>query len=240
MSDLAIDIDFSSGSGFSEDIKEESIDVLGKRIQDQIQKKLEEPITSTPEDVTQTSIKTIETSPIIRRSKKEEKRVNDTDTLSTRSKQFLTDYIDRLEELKWVHSSASEYYERNNLYLTLPSIILTSISGIISLISSTDQSSPEFKYTAAICVGISSSTSSLFQAVSSTLQFNTKSDLHRDVADRYGKIITKIKFEFIDHSNDDFMLELENQILEVQNMCKYAPPIFLYDAYKEYKEKCKE
>jgi len=237
MSDLAIDIDIDSGS--SEEIKEDSIDVLGKRIQDQIQKKLEEPIRSKPEEVTQGS-KTIEMSPMVRRSKKEEKRVNDTDTLSSRSKQFLTDYIDRLEELKWVHSSASEHYERYNLYLTLPSIVLTSISGIVSLISSTDQSSAEFKYIAAISVGISSSTSSLFQAVSSTLQFNTKSDLHRDVADRYGKIITKIKFEFIDHSNDDFMLELENQILEVQNMCKYAPPIFLYDAYKDYKEKCKE
>ena len=212
MSELVIDIDSMASS----DVKEESISILERRIQDQIQLKIQQPFQHSPD-------------------KKQDKRLNDSDTLSTRSKQFLTDYIDRLEELKWVHARASEYYERNNLYLTLPSIILTSVSGIISLISSSDQTSSNFKYSAAICVGVISSSSSLFQAVSSTLQFNTKSELHRDVADRYGKIITKIKFEFIDHSNEDFMLELENQILEVQNMCKYAPPMFLYEAYKEYK-----
>lgn len=217
MSDLTIDIDSMASS----DVKEESISILERRIQDQIQLKIQQPFQHSPD-------------------KKQDKRLNDSDTLSTRSKQFLTDYIDRLEELKWVHSRASEHYERNNLYLTLPSIILTSVSGIISLISSSDQTSANFKYSAAICVGVISSSSSLFQAVSSTLQFNTKSELHRDVADRYGKIITKIKFEFIDHSNEDFMLELENQILEVQNMCKYAPPMFLYEAYKEYKLANKE
>ena len=88
----------------------------------------------------------------------------------------------------------------------------------------------------AISIGISSSASSLFQTISSTLQFSTKSSQHREVADRYSKIITKIKFEFIDHSNEDFMVELENQILDVQNMCKFFPPLFIYQEYKIYRE----
>ena len=204
---------------------ESSIEEIGIKIQNEISRKKDA---------------NIDTSISYRANKKPNdpsysKRISDLDTLSERSKHFLTEYIDRLEELKWVHSRASEYYEKANLYITMPSIILTTISGVISLISATGQTSSNFNYISAISVGISASMSSLFQTLSSTLQFNTKSDQHRDVADRYGKIITKIKFEFIDNSNDDFMLELENQILEVQNMCKFFPPIFLYDEYKKYK-----
>jgi hypothetical protein len=206
---------------------ESSIEEIGIKIQDAISKKT---------DNSDTSIS-------YRQTKKQNdpsygKRISDIDTsLSERSKHFLTEYIDRLEELKWIHSRASEYYEKANLYITLPAILLTSISGVISLVSATGQPSSTFTYVSAISIGISASISSLFQTLSTTLQFSTKSDQHRNVADRYGKIITKIKFEFIDHSNEDFMTELENQILEVQNMCKFFPPIFLYDEYKNFKNK---
>ena len=204
---------------------ESSIEEIGIKIQNEISKKKDA---------------NIDTSISYRANKKPNdpsysKRISDLDTLSERSKHFLTEYIDRLEELKWVHSRASEYYEKANLYITLPAIVLTSISGVISLVSATGQPSSTFTYVSAISIGVSASISSLFQTLSTTLQFNTKGDQHRNVADRYGKIITKIKFEFIDHSNEDFMMELENQIIEVQNMCKFFPPIFLYEEYKKYK-----
>ena len=206
---------------------ESSIEEIGIKIQEAISKKKDNSDTSVSYRATKKP-----TEPSYG------KRISDTDTsLSERSKYFLTEYIDRLEELKWVHSRASEYYEKANLYITLPSIFLTSISGVISLVSATGQSSSTFTYISAISIGVSASISSLFQTLSTTLQFSTKSDQHRNVADRYGKIITKIKFEFIDHSNEDFMTELENQILEVQNMCKFFPPIFLYDDYKKFKSK---
>ena len=206
---------------------ESSIEEIGIKIQEAISKKKDNSDTSVSYRATKKP-----TEPSYG------KRISDADTsLSERSKYFLTEYIDRLEELKWVHSRASEYYEKANLYITLPSIFLTSISGVISLVSATGQSSSTFTYISAISIGVSASISSLFQTLSTTLQFSTKSDQHRNVADRYGKIITKIKFEFIDHSNEDFMTELENQILEVQNMCKFFPPIFLYDEYKKFKSK---
>jgi hypothetical protein len=166
-----------------------------------------------------------------------QQRIADTDTLSERSKHFLTEYIERLEELKWIHSRSSEYYERRNLMMTLPSIILTSVSGILSLMSTSNYASDRFQYNTSITVGVIAATSSVFQTLSSTLKFGTKCELHRDVADRYDKIITNIKFEFIDHSDDNFISELEKQILEVQNMCKYFPPMHFYEEYKIFKKK---
>ena len=210
----------------SETSIESSIEEIGIKIQNEISKK---------KDLLQDNISPYKSTKKLNDSSYS-KHINDSDTsLSERSKYFLIEYIDRLEELKWIHSKGSEYYEKADLYITLPSIFLTSISGIISLISATGQTSTTFNYASAISIGVSASMSSLFQTLSSTLQFNTKSAQHRDVADRYGKIITKIKFEFIDHSNEDFMNDLETQILEVQNMCKYVPPMFLYEQYKIFK-----
>ena len=206
----------------SETSIESSIEEIGIKIQNEISKK---------KDLLQDNISPYKSTKKLNDSSYS-KHINDSDTsLSERSKYFLIEYIDRLEELKWIHSKGSEYYEKADLYITLPSIFLT----FISLISATGQTSTTFNYASAISIGVSASMSSLFQTLSSTLQFNTKSAQHRDVADRYGKIITKIKFEFIDHSNEDFMNDLETQILEVQNMCKYVPPMFLYEQYKIFK-----
>jgi hypothetical protein len=166
-----------------------------------------------------------------------QQRISDSDTLSERSKHFLTEYIERLEELKWIHSRSSEYYERRNLLMTLPSIFLTSTSGVLSLMSTSSYTSDRFQYNTSITIGVIAAVSSVFQTLSSTLNFATKCELHRNVADKYDKIITNIKFEFIDHSDDNFIKELEKQILEVQNMCKYFPPIHFYEQYKIFKKK---
>ena len=161
-------------------------------------------------------------------------RIADSDTLSHRSKRFLTDYTERLEELIWVHSKSAEYYERRNNYITIPSIILTSASAVVSLLASSSSASPAFHYSSAVSVGVIAAVSSVFQALSSTLKFGTKAELHREVADRYSKIVTSIKFEIIDnHTEDNFMADLEKQILDVQNYCKYLPPMFFYDLYHQ-------
>ena len=51
---------------------------------------------------------------------------------------------------------------------------------------------------------------------------------------RYSKIITSIQFEFIEHTDAHFITVLEQQILEVQNLCKYLPPMFLFEQYKKH------
>jgi hypothetical protein len=205
--------------------KEASIERIGKQIETAISKKIINPKRIIGEDRSYTSCVGIQ------------QRIADSDVLSERSKHFLTEYIDRLEELKWIHSRSSEYYESRNIAITIPSIVLTSLSGIMSFMSTSSGVSPQFQYISSITVGVIAAISSLVQALSSTLQFGTKSELHRDVADRYEKIITSIKFEFVDHSDENFIEELEKQIIEVQNMCKYFPPMFFYEEYRKFKKK---
>jgi hypothetical protein len=207
--------------------KEESIERIGQKIENAISKKITNPKRLYGEDRSYNSCAGIGI----------QQKIAESDVLSERSKHFLTEYIDRLEQLKWIHSRASEYYERRNLAITIPSIVLTSLSGIMSFMSTSSGVSSSFQYSSSITVGIIAAVSSLVQALSSTLQFGTKSELHRDVADRYEKIITSIKFEFVDHSDENFIEELEKQIIEVHNMCKYFPPMFLYERYRQFKKK---
>jgi hypothetical protein len=205
-----------------EDENKECMEMISKKIQERINNSN---ITNKNDDLSFNSNMTIQ------------QRIADSDTLSERSKHFLTEYIERLEELKWIHSRSSEYYERRNLIITLPSIFLTSASGILSLMSTSSYTSDRFQYNTSITIGVIAAVSSVFQTLSSTLNFATKCELHRNVADKYDKIITNIKFEFIDHSDDNFIKELEKQILDVQNMCKYFPPMKFYEKYKIFKKK---
>lgn len=221
LSDIDIGTEHSSETTQPID-KEASIERIGQQIETAISKKITNP---RREDRSYNSCVGIQ------------QRIADSDVLSERSKHFLTEYIDRLEELKWIHSRCSEYYERRNIAITIPSIVLTSLSGIISFMSTSNGVSLRFQYISSVTVGVIAAISSLVQALSSTLQFGTKSELHRDVADRYEKIITSIKFEFVDHSDENFIEELEKQIIEVQNMCKYFPPMFFYEQYRQFKKK---
>lgn len=224
-SDIDVDAMIEHSSDATQAIdKEESIERIGQKIENAISRKI---INPRREDRSYNSCAGIGI----------QQKIAESDVLSERSKHFLTEYIDRLEELKWIHSRASEYYERRNIAITIPSIVLTSISGIMSFMSTSSGVSSSFQYASSITVGIIAAVSSLVQALSSTLQFGTKSELHRDVADRYEKIITSIKFEFVDHSDENFIEELEKQIIEVQNMCKYFPPMFLYERYRQFKKK---
>ncbi len=224
LSDIDIATEHSSETTQAID-KEASIERIGQQIETAISKKIINPRRTLVEDRSYNSCIGIQ------------QRIADSDVLSERSKHFLTEYIDRLEELKWIHSRSSEYYERRNLAITIPSIVLTSLSGIMSFMSTSSGVSQQFQYISSITVGIIAAISSLVQALSSTLQFGTKSELHRDVADRYEKIITSIKFEFVDHSDENFIEELEKQIIEVHNMCKYFPPMFFYEEYRRFKKK---
>jgi hypothetical protein len=220
VSDIEVDTMIEISSDLD---KEESIERIGQKIENAISRKIINPKRIYGEDRSYNSCI--------------QQKIAESDVLSERSKHFLTEYIDRLEELKWIHSRSSEYYERRNIAITIPSIVLTSVSGIMSFMSTSSGVSSSFQYASSITVGIIAAVSSLVQALSSTLQFGTKSELHRDVADRYEKIITSIKFEFVDHSDENFIEELEKQIIEVQNMCKYFPPMFLYERYRQFKKK---
>ena len=71
----------------------------------------------------------------------------------------------------------------------------------------------------------------MFQSFSSTANYSTKAKIHRETADHYEKLLTKIEFEMELPNEENFVTELEKTILDIQNKCKYFPPKHIIDSY---------
>ena len=153
--------------------------------------------------------------------------------LSPKHLQLLTESKDRLQELKWIHARSAQYYDKMNNIFVIPTILITSFSGMASFLSTSAMVSEDSKTTFGISVGIMASVSSLLQSMSSAYKFSTKAEMHRTAAEEYNKLLVKISFEMADPNEEDFIETLEQKLLEIQNNCKYFPPQHICDRYSK-------
>ena len=131
---------------------------------------------------------------------------------------------EKIEDEKELYNKAYYIYSRRNYYLVLPTIIITSVSSMLSFVSSSDIIPQEEKKILLISVGILTSVASIFQSLSSACAFNVKAEMFRKAADSYDKLITKVQFEIEEPNEKDFLLKMEEKILNIKNECKYLPP----------------
>ena len=131
---------------------------------------------------------------------------------------------EKIEVEKELYNNAYYSYSRKNFYLVMPTIIITSVSSMLSFVSSSDIIPQEDKKILLIGVGVLTSIASIFQSLSSACAFNVKSEMFRKAADSYDKLITKVQFEIQEPNENDFLLKMEEKILNIKNECKYLPP----------------
>lgn len=151
---------------------------------------------------------------------------------------FHNKMLKRLRKLRYLHSRASQYYEKMNLRLSAPSIIITALSGIASFMSTSQYVNNDSQNAFGISVGVMASLSSIFQAFSAACQYSVKKEAHRTVAEQYNALIVKTKFEMEMPNEEDFIDKLEQAILDIQAKCNYFVPQFIIDEWskKELKE----
>lgn len=149
---------------------------------------------------------------------------------------FYKKILDRLKKLRYVHSRAGEYYSRMSFYVFGPSIGITAISGIASFLSTSEFVDEQTQTAFGISVGVMASISTMLQSVASVCQFNAKNDAFRTAADEYNKLIVRVKFEMEMPDEPDFANDLEKNILEIQNKCKYLPPQFILNEWTKKKK----
>ena len=155
---------------------------------------------------------------------------------------FHNKMLKRLRKLRFLHSRSSQYYDKLNLRLSAPSIIITSISGIASFLSTSQYVNSDSQNAFGITVGVLASLSSIFQALSAACQYSVKREAHRTVAEQYNALIVKTKFEMEMPNEKDFIDNLEISILDIQAKCNYFVPQFIIDEWikqdhKEHSEK---
>ena len=151
---------------------------------------------------------------------------------------FYNKMLARLKKLSYIHTRASQYYDKMNYYIFGPSITLTAISGIASFLSTSDFVDNEAQNSFGVAVGIIASISSVMQSIGGACQFSAKQEGHRSAAEQYNNLIVKTKFEIEMPNEENFADDLEAMILDIQGKCNFFPPQFIVDEY-ENKHRCK-
>lgn len=147
--------------------------------------------------------------------------------------------LEKLCELKKkTHSMANKHYLCMNKYFLIPSVVLSSSSGIASFLASTEYFK-DYNLIFTISVGVASSITTLFQTFSNAFEFSTKAEAHQNAAESYDQLLTQIRFEKMSpNSNPEtFINTIEKQILDTKQRCKYIVPEFIETEYNEHKFK---
>ena len=156
---------------------------------------------------------------------------------SKKQYEFYKQNLLRLKKLRYLHTRSSKYYDRLNNYILGPAIGFTAFSGIASFLSTSSYVSDDAQSGFGIGVGIIASLSSVLQSIGGACQFGAKKEAHRTVAEQYSHLITRLKFELEMPNEEDFLENLEKQILDIQAKCNYFVPQFLIDEYSAKKRK---
>lgn len=144
---------------------------------------------------------------------------------------FYEKKLEQLIKLKYINQEASVYYSKLHLKIYAPSIVITGISGIASFLSSSSMFNNDTQMGMAIGVGVLASISTMIQSFASAVDYNTKAKAHGEAGEEYEKLITKLEFEMEMPNEPDFLDNLETQILDIQNKCKYPVPKHIVEQY---------
>jgi hypothetical protein len=150
--------------------------------------------------------------------------------------EFYKKIYKRLKLLIDIHNESSIYYSKMDKYIFGPSICISCISGIASFMSTSSVIDPNYQNMFGIMVGILSSITTLLQSLGSAYRFSAKEESHRHAAEEYDKLGIKLRFEIEMPNEEDFTDKLEQEILDIQNKCRYFAPQFITDKYKNKKK----
>jgi len=155
---------------------------------------------------------------------------------------FYKKLLKRLQKLRYIHNRSSEYYVKLNYRIIGPSIVITSLSGIASFLSTSEIINSGTQNVFGISVGVLAAISTLLQSISGSCGFGNKSEAHRTAAEEYNKLMVRLKFEMEMPNEEDFTDKIEIDILNIQNKCNYFPPQFIVDEWskKEIPKKTNE
>ena len=140
--------------------------------------------------------------------------------------------FDLLERKKYIYNRAGDYYRKMNFYITIPSIIITTLSSIFAFLSTSNIIDKDKQDIFIIMVGIMSAFSTMTQSISSSIGYGTKKDMFLNAADQYDKNIIKITFEINNPSNKEMVKEIESDIRKIEDTCKYLPPNWIINEWQ--------
>jgi len=101
---------------------------------------------------------------------------------------FLAAIADRANCYRWLHTKCNVYYDKLNFYLTVPSVLVSAISGSATIAIPGLISSTEILKWVSVCIGIMTISSGVFTTVNQYMKTLQLAEAHRFSALLYGKL----------------------------------------------------
>ena len=138
------------------------------------------------------------------------------------------------------HWMCARHFACMDKYFSVPSIVLSSLSGIGSFLASIAYFE-EYSTVFTVSVGVMASVTTLFQSFSNAFEYSTKAEAHQNATEAFDQIITKLKFERLNPVKEadpgEFIDSIEKQIVETKQRCKYIVPDWIEGQYSDTKFK---
>ena len=141
----------------------------------------------------------------------------------------IAEKVKRLE--KNYKYSARRYGYLSNL-VTIPSIVITSLSSIFSFLSTSSMVNEDTKNYCIVVIAILTSAATMFQTIGSSCEYNVKKTKFIEATQQFNLLSDRIFFEIENSNEKDFIDKVEKEIEAIKNQCKFIP--------LEMKEKTKE
>jgi len=140
---------------------------------------------------------------------------------------LVAEWADKANCYRWMHDKAGLMFSSHNFYLTLPVIILSTVTGTASFgISGLLPNESDGKYAGAV-IGVVSLITALIQTVANTLRYAQQSEAHRVAGVSWGKFQRFVSIELSLHPNErmDAMNFLKMARVELDRLIEQSPLI---------------
>lgn len=159
--------------------------------------------------------------------------MNNNKTINTNKEINLNNLLFRLIKEKRQNLQAGTYYNKLNLKLVIPSILITGFSSIASFLSASDYVNEDTKKACILMIGVLTIISTSMQSIIGSCKFDTKKEAFLTVANKYDEIITKVRFEICNPNEDDFFNKIEEEIYNIKKDCNYLIPLWIVTKYED-------
>lgn len=144
---------------------------------------------------------------------------------------FLNDILREIASRKKQHTTASSFFRRLHFMCTIPALLISATSSILSFLASSKFVTEELhKMNIEISIGVISALSFALQSLSQGLDYASRAEGHAVASQGYARLQTKVRFDVKQHEHDDSTVqELEKSILDIQMSCKHYVPQWIVD-----------
>lgn len=129
----------------------------------------------------------------------------------------------KVQKMEKDYKFSARRYSRYALIMSVPSIVLTSLSSIFSFMGSSEYVDKDVKDYCIVTVAFLTTFSTMLQTINASCEFNVKKLKFTEATQELNHILDRIFFEKESPNEENFIDVIEKEIETVKNNCKFIP-----------------